>query len=190
MSPRDEPTHIVFSPYFRTKFSSQSCHRIVSLLYHQNKNRHQQGAACFILVTWSLSPSNTIFISPADQPSNNSRTAPIPSLISIANLVSPPCLRPFPLPYPACVRCHCVVHNSADLLGPLSGTPDMTPAINIRPGSKDAIPAAPQAEFLPKDDLNAKLVGNVYPSASYENPEPLEKYDLVRRSVSTTVVNV
>lgn len=67
----------------------------------------------------------------------------------------------------------------------------MTPAINIRPGSKDAVPAAPQAEFLPKDDLNAKLVANVYPSASYENPEPLEKYDLVRvrRSVSI-IVNV
>lgn len=39
--------------------------------------------------------------------------------------------------------------------------------------------AAPQVEFLPKDDLNVKLVGNVFPSASYENPEPLEKYDLV-----------
>ncbi|CAM9923192.1 unnamed protein product [Ectocarpus sp. 4 AP-2014] len=66
----------------------------------------------------------------------------------------------------------------ADLLGPLTGTKDMTPAINIKPGSKDPVPAAPQAEFLPKDDYNVKLVSNVGPT-DYINPEPLEKYDLV-----------
>lgn len=69
--------------------------------------------------------------------------------------------------------------NSADLLGPLTGTKDMTPAININPGSKDPVPAAPQAEFLPKDDYNIKLVSNVGPT-DYVNPEPLDKYDLVR----------
>lgn len=69
-------------------------------------------------------------------------------------------------------------NNSADLLGPLTGTPDMTPAINIRPGSKDPVPAAPQAEFLPKDDYNVKLVNNVGPT-DYVNPEPLDKYDMV-----------
>eukprot|EP00752_Nemacystus_decipiens_P012532 g11100.t1 len=66
----------------------------------------------------------------------------------------------------------------ADLLGPLTGTPDMTPTININPGSKDPVPAAPQAEFLPKDDYNVKLVSNVGPT-DYVNPEPLDKYDLV-----------
>lgn len=68
--------------------------------------------------------------------------------------------------------------NSADLLGPLTGTPDMTPTININPGSKDPVPAAPQAEFLPKDDYNVKLVSNVGPT-DYTNPEPLDKYDMV-----------
>lgn len=58
----------------------------------------------------------------------------------------------------------------------------MTPAINIRAGSKDSVPAAPQAEFLPKDEYNTKLVANGAPM-DYENPEPLEKYDLVRRIV-------
>lgn len=57
----------------------------------------------------------------------------------------------------------------------------MTPTINIRPGSKDPVPAAPQAEFLPKDVYNKKLVGNVGPS-DYVNPEPLEKYDLVSKT--------
>lgn len=56
----------------------------------------------------------------------------------------------------------------------------MTPAINVRPGSKDPVPAAPQADFLPKDKYNTKLVGNVGPP-DYVNPEPLEKYDLVRK---------
>lgn len=55
----------------------------------------------------------------------------------------------------------------------------MTPAININPGSKDPVPAAPQAEFLPKDDYNVKLVSNVGPT-DYTNPEPLDKYDMVR----------
>lgn len=68
--------------------------------------------------------------------------------------------------------------RSADLLGPLSGTPDMTPSINIRAGSKDPMPVAPQAEFLPKDEYNNKLVSNSGPK-DYINPEPLEKYDLV-----------
>ena len=54
----------------------------------------------------------------------------------------------------------------------------MTPAIKIPPGSKAPVPAAPQAEFLPQDDYNKKLVGNVGPT-DYVNPEPLEKYDLV-----------
>lgn len=57
--------------------------------------------------------------------------------------------------------------------------PDMTPAIKIPPGSKTPVPAAPQADFLPQDDYNKKLVGNVGPK-DYVNPEPLEKYDLVR----------
>ena len=55
----------------------------------------------------------------------------------------------------------------------------MTPSIQIRPGSKDPVPAAPQGEFLPKDEYNTKLVSNVGPT-DYVNPEPLEKYDLVR----------
>ena len=58
--------------------------------------------------------------------------------------------------------------------------PDMTPAIKIPPGSKAPVTAAPQAEFLPQDDYNKKLVGNVGP-ADYVNPEPLEKYDLVSK---------
>lgn len=71
----------------------------------------------------------------------------------------------------------------ADLLGPLTGTKDMTPEIKIRPGTKDPVPAAPQAEFLPMDEYNKKLVGNGCPP-DYVNPEPLEKYDLVRSTRS------
>lgn len=56
----------------------------------------------------------------------------------------------------------------------------MTPVIKVGPGSKDPVPAAPQAEFLPKDDFNVKLVSNVGPT-DYVNPEPLDKYDMVRR---------
>lgn len=67
---------------------------------------------------------------------------------------------------------------SADLLGPLTGTPDMTPSIKIGPGSKDPVPIAPQAEFLPKNEYNVKLVNNVGPT-DYVNPEPLDKYDMV-----------
>lgn len=59
----------------------------------------------------------------------------------------------------------------------------MTPVIKISPGSKDPIPAAPQAEFLPKDDFNVKLVSNVGPT-DYVNPEPLDKYDMVRQKES------
>lgn len=55
----------------------------------------------------------------------------------------------------------------------------MTPEINIKPGSKDPLPAAEQADFLPVDDYNTKLVANGGPK-DYVNPEPLEKYDLVR----------
>lgn len=84
------------------------------------------------------------------------------------------------MPSSSCAFASSRIHDSADLLGPLTGTPDMTPAINIRPGSKDPVPAAPQAEFLPQDEYNAKLVGNVGPT-DYVNPEPLEKYDLVSR---------
>lgn len=71
----------------------------------------------------------------------------------------------------------------ADLLGPLSGTKEMTPAITIRPGTKDPVPSAPQAEFLPMDEYNKKLVANGHPP-DYVNPEPLEKYDLVRGQVN------
>lgn len=55
----------------------------------------------------------------------------------------------------------------------------MTPEITIRPGTKDPVPSAPQAEFLPMDEYNTKLVANGNPP-DYVNPEPLEKYDLVR----------
>lgn len=71
--------------------------------------------------------------------------------------------------------------HSADLLGPLTGTKDMTPVIKISPGSKDPVPTAPQAEFLPKDDFNVKLVSNVGPT-DYVNPEPLDKYDMVSQN--------
>lgn len=55
----------------------------------------------------------------------------------------------------------------------------MTPDITIRPGTKDPVPSAPQAEFLPMDEYNKKLVANGSPP-DYVNPKPLEKYDLVR----------
>lgn len=86
----------------------------------------------------------------------------------------PVCLSPAP---PAARRL-VYATNSADLMGPLTGTKDMTPEIKIRPGSKDPLPAAPQADFLPKDEFNTKLVANTGPK-DYVNPEPLEKYDLV-----------
>lgn len=62
---------------------------------------------------------------------------------------------------------------------------DMTPEIKIRPGSKDPVPSAPQAEFLPMDEYNTKLVSNGCPK-DYVNPEPLEKYDLVSSGASLT----
>lgn len=54
----------------------------------------------------------------------------------------------------------------------------MTPEISIRPGSKDPLPAAEQAKFLPMDEYNTKLVANGGPT-DYVNPTPLDKYDLV-----------
>eukprot|EP00639_Heterosigma_akashiwo_P003670 CAMPEP_0194570074 /NCGR_PEP_ID=MMETSP0292-20121207/7533_1 /TAXON_ID=39354 /ORGANISM="Heterosigma akashiwo, Strain CCMP2393" /LENGTH=588 /DNA_ID=CAMNT_0039420447 /DNA_START=28 /DNA_END=1794 /DNA_ORIENTATION=+ len=66
----------------------------------------------------------------------------------------------------------------ADLLGPLYGTRELTTEIKMRPGTKDPAPSAPHAEVFPMDEHNTKLVNNVHPT-DYQNPEPLEKYDLV-----------
>lgn len=74
---------------------------------------------------------------------------------------------------------------SADLLGPLSGTKGMSPTINIGAGSTDPVPVAAEAEFLPMDDYNKKLVENGFPP-DYENPQPLDKYDLVSTALSAT----
>jgi pyruvate/2-oxoglutarate dehydrogenase complex dihydrolipoamide dehydrogenase (E3) component len=66
----------------------------------------------------------------------------------------------------------------ADLMGPLSGIPDLTAHIPAFQGGKVAIPTAPAAKFLPADEHNQLLENNVRP-ANYINPEPDEAYDLV-----------
>ncbi|CAM9191590.1 unnamed protein product [Discosporangium mesarthrocarpum] len=66
----------------------------------------------------------------------------------------------------------------SDLLGPLSGTKDMSVSIPVRPGNKNPVPVAQEADVSPMDEYNTKLVNNTHPPV-YENPEPLDKYDLV-----------
>ena len=67
----------------------------------------------------------------------------------------------------------------SDLMGPLYGQPNLTPAIVIPPGQKEYFPAADTAEFLPKDEHNALLEEHVHPH-DYVNPDPGEEvYDMV-----------
>jgi len=66
----------------------------------------------------------------------------------------------------------------ADLLGPLYGTRELLSEVKLRPGTKDERPAASEVSVAPMDEHNTKLVNNVHPP-DYENPDPLEKYDLV-----------
>jgi pyruvate/2-oxoglutarate dehydrogenase complex dihydrolipoamide dehydrogenase (E3) component len=66
----------------------------------------------------------------------------------------------------------------SDLMGPLSGTPNLTPTIVIPPGDKSYFPCAGSAEFSPKDAHNLELEESVHPH-NYVNPEPTEPYDLV-----------
>uniref|UniRef100_A0A7S2UXV1 Mercuric reductase n=1 Tax=Fibrocapsa japonica TaxID=94617 RepID=A0A7S2UXV1_9STRA len=66
----------------------------------------------------------------------------------------------------------------SDLLGPLYGDRELTPTINLRPGTTAEVPVAPEAHVSPMDEHNTHLVDNVHPP-TYENPEPREDYDLV-----------
>lgn len=67
----------------------------------------------------------------------------------------------------------------SDLMGPLYGQPNLTPAIVIPPGQKEYFPSAPTAEFLPKDEHNILLEEHVHPHG-YVNPDPgNDEYDLV-----------
>ena len=67
----------------------------------------------------------------------------------------------------------------SDLMGPLFGTPDLTPAIFVPRGDKTPAAAAPNAEFLPATSAhNQVLVEHVHPH-DYVNPTPEAEYDLV-----------
>jgi hypothetical protein len=66
----------------------------------------------------------------------------------------------------------------ADLMGPISHLPNLSPQVNIPPGDKSVFPAAKNAEFFPKDAHNDLLEHHVHPH-DYENPQPDDCYDLV-----------
>lgn len=69
----------------------------------------------------------------------------------------------------------------SDLMGPLFGTPNLTPALVIPRGDKAPGNAAPNAEFLPATSVhNQELVEHVHPH-DYVNPTPEAgyEYDLV-----------
>lgn len=67
----------------------------------------------------------------------------------------------------------------SDLMGPLYGTPDLTPAILLPPGQQTLFPMADSAAFLPSEcEHNKMLVEHIHPH-DYTNPTPTEEYDLV-----------
>jgi len=66
----------------------------------------------------------------------------------------------------------------SDLMGPLYGTPDLTPVYNIPPGDKTYFPSANESDFLPKDEYNLLLESNIHPH-DYVNPSPDDEYDMV-----------
>lgn len=67
----------------------------------------------------------------------------------------------------------------SDLMGPLFGTPNLTPSVFIPPGEKKDPCSAPNAEFLPSTSAsNQLLVEHVHPH-DYVNPIVDEPYDLV-----------
>jgi len=67
----------------------------------------------------------------------------------------------------------------SDLMGPLYGTPGLTPEIVIPRGDKAPAASAPNAEFLPaSSEHNQTLVEHVHPH-DYVNPTPETEYDLV-----------
>eukprot|EP01033_Poteriospumella_lacustris_P020055 gene20055-14623_t len=66
----------------------------------------------------------------------------------------------------------------ADLMGPVAHLPNLSAEITIPPGDKSLFPAAPNAEFLPKDAHNQLLDEHVHPH-DYVNPTPSEDYDMV-----------
>lgn len=66
----------------------------------------------------------------------------------------------------------------ADLMGPVAHLPNLSAEITIPPGDKSLFPAAPNAEFLPKDESNKLLDEHVHPH-DYVNPTPPEDYDMV-----------
>ena len=67
----------------------------------------------------------------------------------------------------------------SDLMGPLFGTPELTPALFIPRGEKVPPSSAPNADFLPSASLhNQVLVEHVHP-LDYVNPSSDMDYDLV-----------
>ena len=66
----------------------------------------------------------------------------------------------------------------SDLMGPLYGTPNLTPVYNIPPGEQSYFPSANDSEFLPKDEFNLQLDDNIHPR-DYVNPIEVDDYDLV-----------
>jgi len=67
----------------------------------------------------------------------------------------------------------------SDLMGPLSGTPNLTPEVVIPRGDKVYFPSAGGAPFSPADcEHNVLLSEHVHPH-DYVNPDPSEEYDLV-----------
>jgi len=66
----------------------------------------------------------------------------------------------------------------SDLMGPLFGVPELTPTVNLPPGTKEYFPAAKEAEFEPEDEHNELLKEHVHPP-KYVNPIPEDPYDVV-----------